>query len=459
MEDLKQKIEQGFARYDKEFISNAEDRGLLERDRKALAAYLVEVKDVLAKVESKDVAGISQQFSNQGLFRQTAVTLIKDFSEHELFNAQLADALKKSGEEAYSQNLFLLLTLCAFVFVTLSALGIYLLHNIRHSLNHMQSAMGSIKDQLDFTIRADQSSTDEVGTTGRALNELLEKLQSNLHTISEKAHAVSTSAAQMATQSQQVATASHEQSEASSNMAATVEEMTVSINHVGDQAQEADRISVESGRLAQSGEAIIGKTVQDIHQISNTVNLASERIHELVTNSQQISTVIAVIKEVADQTNLLALNAAIEAARAGEQGRGFAVVADEVRKLAERTAKSTNEISATIALMRDGAREAAQSMESVVVEVSQGVESAKQASEAINQIGIGSREASEKVEEISGAIREQASAMNSIAQQVERIAQMSEESSAAAHTSSQVAKDLDGLASDVQQILSAYTLR
>ena len=458
LERLKAQIAKNLSLYEKDLISNDEDKSLLEKDRKALEAYLAEVNDVFAKVESKDVAGLSQQFSEKGNFRVTAVALIKSFSDHAMFSEKLADSLKKSGAEEYSKSMTLLITVSAIAFVILGGLGLILIRGIRSSLGQMQSAMGSIKDNLDFTIRADNTREDEVGHTGQALNELLEKLQNNLSSISERAKSVSVAAGQMATTSGQVATASHQQSEAASNMAATVEELTVSINHVGDRAQEADRISIESGNLAKSGEAIIGRTVEDIHRISTKVNLAAERIRELVANSEQISNVIAVIKEVADQTNLLALNAAIEAARAGEQGRGFAVVADEVRKLAERTAKSTKEISETINTMRSGAGEAATSMESVVTEVSQGVESAKEASQAINRIGAGSRETVEMVEEISGAIREQASAMNSIAQQVERIAQMSEESSAAADSSSQVAKDLDRLATDVQQIISAYKL-
>ncbi|WP_263769351.1 methyl-accepting chemotaxis protein, partial [Propionivibrio soli] len=299
---------------------------------------------------------------------------------------------------------------------------------------------------------------DEIGLTAQALNRLIDKLQGNLKTILERSASVAHSANQMAATSGQVAIASHQQSESAANMAATVEQMTVSINHVGDRASEADRLSTQSGTLAASGESIIGKTVDDINKISDTVHQAADRIRELVENSQRISSVVAVIKEVADQTNLLALNAAIEAARAGEQGRGFAVVADEVRKLAERTSASTQEISKTIESMRTGADEVAMRMESVVAEVGRGVDSASKANEAINQIGIGSRNAVEMVQEISSAIREQASAMTTIAQQVERIAQMSEESSAAADNSAQVAKDLDNLATEMQHIVRAYRL-
>jgi len=262
----------------------------------------------------------------------------------------------------------------------------------------------------------------------------------------------------MSTTSNQVATASHHQSESASDMAATVEEMTVSINHVGDRAQEANRLSSESGQLAISGEKVISQTVSDIQDIAATVHEAAELIHGLERHSQEISNVVAVIREVADQTNLLALNAAIEAARAGEQGRGFAVVADEVRKLAERTAVSTQEISRTINTIRTGASNAVTSMQGVVSKVTKGVESAQEANEAIRQIGEGSRNAVGMVEEITSAIREQATATNNIAMQVERIAQMSEESSAAAGNSAETAQDLDRLATDMQRIVSTYRL-
>ena len=342
--------------------------------------------------------------------------------------------------------------------IAMSAFGYFLVANITRSLSQIQQMVNRVESNLDFTVRVNVLKQDEIGQTTQALNQLLGKLQGNLKTISESTKSVSSAANLMSTTSTEVATASHQQSESASDMAATVEEMTVSINHVGERALEANRLSSESGELAANGEKIIERTVSDIQDIAATVNSAADLIHGLEQHSQEISNVVSVIKEVADQTNLLALNAAIEAARAGEQGRGFAVVADEVRKLAERTSTSTKEISDTIAAMRNSASDAVSSMQTVVVKVAKGVESAQEASQSIRQIGESSRTAVGMVEEITTAIREQATATNNIAVQVEKIAQMSEESSAAAGHSAETAKNLDRLATDMQQIVSAYKL-
>jgi len=436
-------------------VNNDDDKKLLAGDVESMNAYLELIHSRVIPLSRKNESDTDE---NRQKGAAASGKVMKAFNDHLAFNKkEAADTTKVALASAAQGRIYTLIAIVLSI-LAIGALGFFLLRNIKSSLSRIQSMVNRIENDLDFTVRVAVSSQDEIGQTTSALNRLLEKLQGSLKSIATNAQSVASAAGLMSTTSTEVATASHEQSEAASNMAATVEEMTVSINHVADRAQEANRISSESGQLATSGEKVIGQTVSDIRDIAATVNEAAELIHGLEQHSQQISNVVAVIKEVADQTNLLALNAAIEAARAGEQGRGFAVVADEVRKLAERTAVSTQEIARTIDTMRSSAGNAVISMQGVVSKVAHGVERAQEADAAIKQLGEGSRNAVGMVEEITAAIREQGSATNNIAAQVERIAQMSEESSAAAGNSAQTARDLDRLATEMQRIVGTYRL-
>lgn len=438
-------------------IVNEQDKRLLDADTRDISAYF----DVLDKrLLPKSRANEHDTERDQILVELATVSAKarETIDEHIAFNRKTADDVAEVASATSQRGKMVSVVAILVAVMAIGALGFLLLSDIRRSLREIQAMATRVEADLDFTVRVDVRRFDEIGLATAALNRLLDKLQHSLKSIAGGAQSVASAADQLATTSHQVATASRQQSEAASDMAATVEEMTVSVNHVADRAQEANTISSKSGQLAIAGEDIIGQTVGDIQDIATTVNEAAQLIGALEQHSQQISNVVAVIKEVADQTNLLALNAAIEAARAGEQGRGFAVVADEVRKLAERTAASTTEIAATIATMHQRAGEAVSSMQAVTQKVTEGVSRAEEANRAIRQIGEESRNAVGMVEEITAAIREQGAATNNIATRVEHIAQMSEESSAAAENSAQSAEELDRLANEMQQVIGAYRL-
>jgi methyl-accepting chemotaxis protein len=190
--------------------------------------------------------------------------------------------------------------------------------------------------------------------------------------------------------------------------------------------------------------------------VATAVNEAAGTIRELENYSNEISAIINVIREVADQTNLLALNAAIEAARAGEQGRGFAVVADEVRKLAERTTESTHTIANVIEKVQAGARRAAQEMENGVARVNGGVELAHQAGHSITGIQVGAERVAVAVDDIGSALDEQATAGQEIARGVERIAGMAEENSASVRQTSAAAERLHDLAGELERSVARF---
>jgi methyl-accepting chemotaxis protein len=461
--DFEKKIDAARADLDAQLKTYSRDLVSNDEDRKRIDAVLATVKAFEEGVSQ--ALDYSRQSKNDEARKVLEDVLLpngdlayKALDDLAAFNEATAKSEAQAG--ASFGNTSRIFSICVMVLAIglIGGMGALLVRSISTSLQRVQGTVGRVQRDQDFTLRVPVERRDELGLMAEDFNLLLGTLQTNLKAIATGAHSVATASGHMASTSNKVEAASQAQSSAASGMAAAVEEMTVSIAHVGDRAGEANDLSKESGRLAQSGEAVIGQTVNDINQISSTVGQASLRIRELGAQTEKISAVVGVIREVADQTNLLALNAAIEAARAGEQGRGFAVVADEVRKLAERTAQSTQEISTIVEAVREGARSAVDGMEEAVARVGDGVGRAQDASAAIRQIGVANHSAIEMVGEITDAIREQSAASTSIAQQVERIAQMAEESSAAAGESANSARELDRLAESMQRIVGSYRL-
>ena len=341
--------------------------------------------------------------------------------------AKLASGAPPGDVLASARNtLNAVLLLCVSV---LAASGFLLRRSILQSFGKIESAIAKTADTHDFAEALGVASDDEPGRTLRTYNRLLSNLRNSFAWLQESVSQLMQATEEVNQSSRRIAHNSQIQSDASSNMAATIEQMTVSISMVAGQTGDANTHTQQSRQIADYSAKIILETVTGIEDISTSVLEASARIKALRTDCDGISSMARIIREIAEQTNLLALNAAIEAARAGEHGRGFAVVADEVRKLAERTRLSTQEITQLLTRMQDSARQAVESMDLTEGAVSSGVINARKAGESIETLKTGANATAEVVAEIFSAMREQEIASTAISQKIEQIAQISAQNS------------------------------
>lgn len=306
---------------------------------------------------------------------------------------------------------------------------------------------------LTISVQTRPSDNSSLLAAMRHMQEALRRIIGEIHQI---VHEVAHNTEQMSAISRQVSSGSDRQSEAAVSMAAAVEEMSASAGHVSANADGVRGMAAEARSLSEDGGEIVKNAITDINRIADSFSHSTGLIQTLSTQTDHISSIANVIKEIADQTNLLALNAAIEAARAGEQGRGFAVVADEVRKLAERTTQSTQEIATMIAAIQSGTQSAVQGMGAGGAQVGQGVRMAAKAGESMVQIEASTRKVLDAAAEISAALREQNSASNLIAQNVEKIALMAEENGVAVKEVAKAAEHLENLSGTLKASVGMF---
>jgi methyl-accepting chemotaxis protein len=377
--------------------------------------------------------------------------------------AKLMELSMKQAKQDYEESkasyentrvVVIAITLIGILLAVFTALSI--VRSITKPLSRIQHSMQEIETSGDFTHRVELEGTDEVAQCAASFNKLLASLQETFKNLASVVVSLDQSSGQLQTTAEQTTENSQLASESTASMASAIEEMTASTKTVQDSAQETKTISNNNKELAANGGTIIQKTVEEMQAMAEVVRQSSGTIAELSKQSEQITSIVQVIKDVADQTNLLALNAAIEAARAGEQGRGFAVVADEVRKLAERTTSATGEISAMITAIQESSQQAVNAMKLADERVNSGVELAAQASSSIADINAASGQAEARVAEITDALTGQVEASQHISQQVERAAQAAEENSAAAANVSETATHIATLAHSAREAMARF---
>ncbi|WP_374511220.1 methyl-accepting chemotaxis protein [Niveibacterium sp.] len=365
--------------------------------------------------------------------------------------AQIAE-----GRTNYLQARNFLITVTVLAAVIALALALTASRRIVHQIAVVQRTTEQARAELDLTRRIPLHGRDEMGQVASAVNALLEEFQTVVGSMKQSAEAVLRTAGSLTHSVDTLASSVANQNDATNSMAASVEELAVTASHVSDAATAAENTAQTSLDQAESGGRVIGETVQRMDSMASTVRSTSQSMETLGQRTEEIGSIARVIKEIADQTNLLALNAAIEAARAGEQGRGFAVVADEVRKLAERTTNATGEISGLITSIQAESRNAISEMHALVQQVGETAEVTSAAGTAMESIQGGSRQVLGVSRDIRNALKEQSSASELIAKQVEVISAMSEENTEAMRETREASHDLSTLSQAMHQAADRF---
>ena len=440
----------------KVFAGSPDDEKLLAEMKKHRGLYVAGVNRVITMVkegkreEASYVAG-EEMIPMLAPFLKA----VKALDDHQSAKVDTSSKAILNNASAIRNN-SLLLSIVVVLLGLFSAWSI--VRAITGPLNRMRGTILEVEHTGDFRQRIAVHTKDEVGETARAFDNLMESLQKTLAIILTDTDNVAKSARGLSAASNSLAKSASNQSAATSSIASAAEQMSRSGDQVAENAQEALVISRRSGDLSAEGGEIISRAALEMVRISETVQKTSLTIEEVGQHSHQISSIVQVIKEIAGQTNLLALNAAIEAARAGEQGRGFAVVADEVRKLAERTTNATEEISAMITAVQRSADAAVTAMSTSVEEVGSGASLARQAGDTIVQIKQGAGQVVDVVNSISSALHQQSGANNNLTQQVERVAEMTVETNQAAQETAREAEKLQELALDMQSAVGRFKI-
>ncbi|MBV8656463.1 MAG: methyl-accepting chemotaxis protein [Burkholderiales bacterium] len=453
---LADEVNQRFTEYRDTLVADARDREFVDTNQAVFKRWFEIVQKSVKVAQSGDIEEARR--IQQAESAPVGAKLDPGLDAWMQYNDKLATESKQLAYSTIGTSKTILITVSVAILLAVLAVGVWLYQSVTGPIIALRRLVRDIAETLDFTHRSYSKSHDEIGDTVNAVNHLIETVEKSMQTILSATQDVSSMARTMSGTANAVADSSQRQSDAASNMASAVEQVTVSIGQVADQAKEAATVSARSGELASVGQAIIDQATTDVREVQRTIETVAAKVDEVHDSSHQVDMVVAVIKDVAEQTNLLALNAAIEAARAGEAGRGFAVVADEVRKLAERTAASTVEISAIIQRMKQTSIDANEQMMSAVEVARTAVDRSSRAEASIRDIRNSSNVAVDLVGQITNAISEQSVASTVIANQVEAVAQMTENNSCAAIDTAKSAAELNHIVERLNAEIGRYRL-
>jgi len=456
---------------------------LIAKNRDEITAIVEEYKSRDLTTEEKSLAdkyaAARAQFVSEGLkaandailageYNQANEILLKKLNPlYQAANAEAEALLQKTLETAkaeYDQaveryalirNVSIAGTILGIALAVLA--GVLLIRSIVRPLGkavgHFQEiAKGNLTETIELT------SHDEVGQVMIALATMQDQLKTIIGKVVRASTEIQDRSSKLNAEMFQVVEHSETQHDRVQEVASAMEEVSQSVTEVASSAEDTASAAVESQSIVSGSIAQMAKSTAATSRVVAAVQSSSGTITELSQAIQRIGEITQTIKEIAEQTNLLALNAAIEAARAGEQGRGFAVVADEVRKLAERTATSTTDISRTVSEIQSTAQTAVTSMDLAVKEVEEGISLMKASGKSLDQITVTSNQVTDKAQHIAAAAKQQSVASEDVARNMERISGLIEENTQSAQLAWKATEDLSKTAEELRALVQRFTV-
>jgi methyl-accepting chemotaxis protein len=453
---------------DKQEVSqqlNALGKILSTEKGKTLLAKIVQSTDRMSAITDQEIALKRQSRAYEAndlasgpKAQESIKKVVADCSELEGWEDQLAkEDLNVEGQtESRADKITLALVACGlFVgIVTAVLIGRSITGSMTSMLGMIQKV--SAKNLAVEDVRV--TSNDEIGQAAVALNSMKNSLHELVLSIAATAEHLASASEEISSGASQSVETARVQADQTRQVATAMQQMSSTVQEVSEHSRKASDSSHQAAQAARQGGEVVEQTLSTMRSIAESSKTVAARIAELGKSSEQIGKIVAVIDDLADQTNLLALNAAIEAARAGEQGRGFAVVADEVRKLAERTTKATQGIGAMIESIQMETRNAVEAIELGSRDVEVGVEKTTASGTALEEIIQMSEQVGDMISQIATAATEQSSATEQVNANVAQISSLTQGSSSAAEQTAKACAELSAMALDLQNLVNQFTL-